>query len=32
MVWVPDRQEGETIEDQVGPRSYQVETPSGLFR
>ena len=27
MVWVPDRQEGGTIEDQVGPRSYQVETP-----
>ena len=32
LVWIPDRNERGTIGDQVGPRSYQVETPTGNFR
>lgn len=32
LVWIPDRREEGTVGDQVGPRSYQVDTPSGTFR
>lgn len=31
-VWVSDRQERGAVEEQVGPRSYDVETPSGSYR
>ena len=32
LVWVSDRQETGAVGEQVGPRSYDIETPSGLFR
>ena len=32
LVWIPDRNERGTVGDQVGPRSYRVETPTGEFR
>lgn len=31
-MWLRDRQERGTVEEHVGPRSYEVETPSGSFR
>lgn len=32
LVWVSDRQETGAVGEQVGPRSYDIETPSGSFR
>lgn len=32
LVWVSDRQEAGAVGEQVGPRSYNIETPSGSFR
>ena len=32
MVWVSDSQETSAVGEQVGLRSYDIETPSGSFR
>jgi transposase InsO family protein len=32
LVWLSDRKERGTVGEQIGPRSYEVETPSGSFR
>ena len=32
LVWIPDRREQGTIGDEIAPRSYKVETPSGTYR
>ena len=32
LVWVTDRQEEGTVQEQVGPRSYGVKTSAGSFR
>ena len=32
LVWVRDRRKRGTVRNQVSPRSYRVETPSGSFR
>ena len=32
LVWIPNRREQGTVGDEIAPRSYEVETPSGTFR
>ena len=32
LVWIPDRRKHGTIRGEVTPRSYEVETPIGMFR
>ena len=32
LVWIPDRREQGTVGDEIAPRSYKVETPSGTYR
>ena len=32
LVWIPDRREQGTVGNEIAPQSYEVETPSGVFR